>query len=250
MLLKQVERQYDLAARHYDRFSDIVFGRLLKIEKYRERSLELLGDVRGATVLDVGCGTGRNFPFLAPQVGESGRIIGLDYSQGMLNEARKRVDAQGWHNVELVRGDATALDGVSKPVDALVSIWCYGIVHDLDAALHRAVDVLRPGGRLVIQVFGRAQADRGPLRWLYPLYAGALRGTGMNPHEDLDDAQVRAKWRHGRELLESRLGELHEEHYLNGMGLILAGRKPEAAAAQAVPRGTREATASSAPNPI
>lgn len=230
MLLRQVERQYDLAAKHYDRFSDVVFGRLLKIEKYRERALELLGDVEGATVLDVGCGTGRNFPWLATRVGERGRIIGLDYSQGMLNEARKRIDRQEWRNIELVRGDATALESVDRPVDALVSIWCYGIVHDLDAALHRAIDVVRPGGTLSIMVFGRAQAVRGPLRWLYPFYAGALRRTGMNPHEDLDDASVREKWRRGRELLASRLGELHEEHYLDGMGLILAARKPETAA--------------------
>lgn len=226
MHLRQVERQYDLAARHYDRFSDVVFGRLLKIEKYRERTLELLGDLRGKTVLDVGCGTGRNFPLLCPSVGEQGRIIGLDYSKGMLEQARKRVDKAGWRNVELVRGDATELDGIPEPVDALVSIWCYGIVHDLGAALHRAVDVIRPGGSLAIMVFARSQADRGPLRWLYPVYAGALRSAGLNGAEDLDDARVRAKWQQGREVLSSRLGDLHEEHYLDGMGLILASRKP------------------------
>ena len=226
MRLSQVERQYDLAAKHYDRFSDVVFGKLLRIERYRERTLELLGDVRGATVLDVGCGTGRNFPWLAPRVGSEGRIIGLDYSKGMLSEARKRVEEEGWDNVELVRGDATQLDGIDEPVDALVSIWCYGIVHDLDAALNRAVDVLKPGGTLAIQVFARSQADRGPLRWLYPLYSGALRSTRMNGAEDLDDERVQEKWRRGRELLRARLGELHEEHYLQGMGLILASRKP------------------------
>lgn len=228
MRLSQVERQYDLAAKHYDRFSDVVFGKLLRVEKYRERTLELLGDVRGATVLDVGCGTGRNFPWLAERVGEQGRVVGLDYSNGMLNEARKRVEEGAWRNVELVRGDATRLDGIDGPVDALVSIWCYGIVHDLEAALNRAVDVLKPGGCLAIMVFARSQAERGPLRWLYPIYSGALRGTGLNGAEDLDDARVREKWRHGREVLEGRLGALHEEHYLQGMGLILASRKPEA----------------------
>ncbi len=82
-------------------------------------------------------------------------------------------------------------------------------------------------------VFARSQADRGPLRWLYPLYAGALRSTGMNGAEDLDDARVREKWRHGREVLRSRVGDFHEEHYLDGMGLILATRKPEAEAERA-----------------
>lgn len=228
MRLEEVPLNYDRAARWYDRLTDIVFGRILGLEKYRERTIDLLGDLRGSTVLDVGCGTGRNFPLLVPRLGEHGRIIALDYSEGMLEQARRRVEARGWRNVELVRGDAAKLEGVPEPVDAVVSVWCYGIVYDLEAALSRAVDVLRPGGRIAIMDFQRSRPDRGPLRWLYPLYSLALQRAGIDSAEDLDDAKLQAKWERGRRLLRARVRNLREETYSQGTGIILVGEKPQA----------------------
>jgi ubiquinone/menaquinone biosynthesis C-methylase UbiE len=226
MQLGDVVRNYDWAAPRYDRWTDLVFGRLLGVEKYRERTIDLLGPLEGATVLDVGCGTGRNFPILAPRVGATGRIIGLDYSEGMLAQARERVQARGWGNVELLRGDAARLEGVPENVDAVVSIWCLGIVYDLEAALQRALDVLRPGGRIAIMDFSRARPDRGPLHWFYPLYAFALVRAGIDSPEDLNDDALRQRWERGRRFLRDRLDGVHEETYLYGGGLIIAGEKP------------------------
>lgn len=229
MRLDEIPRNYDRASRYYDRLTDLVFGGLLRIEKYRERTVSLLDPGDGDVVLDVGCGTGRNLPLLIPRIGERGRIVALDYSAGMLEKARERARAQGWTNVETLRGDAVRLDGVEAPVDALISVWCYGIVYDLEAALTRAVDVLRPGGRLAVMDFGRTRPERGPLRWLYPVYAALLRRAGIDTAEDLDDARLREKWERGRRLLRSRLTDVVEETYLLGTGLILAGRRPTSA---------------------
>lgn len=226
MHLDDVVQKYNAASKHYDRLMDVVFGKVLGAEQHRERIVELLGDVRGGTVVDVGCGTGRNFSLLANSVGEHGRVIGIDYSDGMLDEARRRVEQHGWRNVELMRGDAVTLDGLHEPVDAIVSAWCYGTVYDLEGALNRAVDVLRPGGRLAIMTFTRACPERGPLRWLYPFYRFAVRCAGADPSRDFDNAALEAKWKHGREVLRARVGDLHEEPYLQGAGLILAARKP------------------------
>lgn len=135
MQLKEVSENYDRAAPAYDRMTDFAFGRLLGIEKHRNSTIDLLGDLQGATVLDIGCGTGRNFPYLMSRIGPGGRLIGVDYSEGMLARARQRVERQGWNNVELMRTDAATLEGVPGPVDAVVSVWCLGIVHDLDGAL-------------------------------------------------------------------------------------------------------------------
>jgi ubiquinone/menaquinone biosynthesis C-methylase UbiE len=229
MRLVDVGRNYDWLAPRYDRWTDLVFGRLLGVEEYRTRTIDLLGPLGGATVLDIGCGTGRNFPILVPRLGDGGRVIGLDYSQGMLDQARKRVAARGWNNVALVRGDAAQLEGVPESIDAAVSIWCLGIVHDLEAALNRAIDTLRPGGRIAIMDFQRSRPARGLLRWLYPLYSFALQRAGIDSAEDLDNAQLREKWERGRRLLQARLRDLEEVTYLQGAGLILAGGKPHAA---------------------
>ena len=79
MQLSDVAHHYDKAAAYYDWVIDPALGRVLGMEKYRKRTIALLGDLQGATVLDVGCGTGSNFPLLAPRVGYRGSIIGLDY---------------------------------------------------------------------------------------------------------------------------------------------------------------------------
>jgi len=226
MKLREVSQNYDSAARYYDRLTDIVFGRILKLEKYRSHTIDLLGDLNGAIVLDVGCGTGRNFPLLVERVGERGKIIGVDYSEGMLEQARRRIQAEGWRNIELLRGDAVRLDGVSGPVDAVTAIWCLGIVYDLEAALNRIVDLMRPGGSLSIMDFDKSRPDHGLLRWLFPLYSIALRRAGIDSAEDLDNAKLEAKWARGKDVLKARLGSLNEEHYLNGAGLIVAARKP------------------------
>ncbi len=227
MRLGEVTSNYDRVSKHYDRLTDIAFGRILGIEKHRERTVDLLGNVAGATVLDVGCGTGRNFPFLVSRVGARGRIIGVDYSQGMLDQARRRAQARGWDNVDLHRGDAVKLEDIPGPVDAVISVWCYGIVYDLEAALDRAIEILRPGGNFAIMDFSRSRPDRGPLRWLYPIYSLVLRFAGIDAAEDLDDARLRAKWERGRHLLQERLVGLREERYLQGTGMILAGRRPQ-----------------------
>lgn len=228
MQLTDVRHNYDGAAASYDRWTDLVFGRVLGAERYREKTIDLLGSLDGATVLDIGCGTGRNFPILVPRVGDRGRIIGLDYSQGMLEQARERVESHGWGTVELVRGDAATLEGVPGGVDAIVSVWCLGIVYDLDAALRRALALLKPGGRIAIMDFGRSRPDRGPLRWLYPLYRVVLVRAGIDAAEDLDDAALQRRWNAGRRLLREELVAVHEETYLWGGGLIIAGEKPPA----------------------
>lgn len=223
MKLRQVAESYDRAARHYDRLADLAFDRVLGIEQYRTTAVDLLGDLNGATVLDIGCGTGRNLPLLVPRVGPSGRVVGIDYSDGMLEQARRRVSRARWQNVEIVRGDAVELDKVPSQVDAVVSVWCFGILYDLEAALERALEVLRPGGRIAIMDFSKVKPDHGPVRWLAPAYGFVLQRAGIDAPEDLDDDRFRARWDRGRQLLRRRLDHVVELPYLFGMGFIIAG---------------------------
>ena len=143
MQLEDVIRGYGRTAPGYDRRLRFWFGTVLRIAKYRERAIERLGLLEGARVLDIGCGTGANLPWLVPQVGQTGQVVGLDYTPAMLERASTRVESNGWSNVELAQGDAVSLDAVQGSFDAILSTYCFGLLYDLEQAMNRAIDRLR-----------------------------------------------------------------------------------------------------------
>ena len=226
MQLRDVTTHYRRASRWYDAGGSIIFDGLLRLRRYRLLTIDLLGELDGARVLDIGTGTGANLPLLVPRVGAQGEVVGIDYSKDMLARARARVAAAGWTNVTLVQGDAAELPGVEGPFDAVTSAWCLGIVADLDRALERAVSVLRCGGTFSIMDFHRSHPDHGLLHWLFLVYAPLLRASGIDSAEDLEDGRLAARWERGRIWLTDNLEITHTAEYLLGTGFVLAGRKP------------------------
>jgi len=124
------------------------------------RSIELLRIGPGATVLDVGCGTGVLLPALAELVGSSGRVVGLDYAPDLLAKARDRVrDADYAAVVELVEGDATRLPFESGSFDAAHIERVLMHLSDPGAAISEMRRIVRPGGWVVT-----AEPDNAGLR--------------------------------------------------------------------------------------
>lgn len=109
-------------------------------------SLELS---KGDRVLEIGCGTGRNLRYLRDEVGESGRVYGVDLSAGMLARAQAQCEQHGWRNVSLVRHDAVDYQAPELLDGVLFSLSYNTMPHHL-AVLRQALRQLRPGGRLVI----------------------------------------------------------------------------------------------------
>jgi ubiquinone/menaquinone biosynthesis C-methylase UbiE len=135
------------------------------------------------SVLEIGCGTGLNFPYILPFLDpQAGHLTALDFSADMLERARRRVAKHGWQNVTLVEGDATRLD-LGRTFDALFFGYSLTMIPDWRAALARARDHLAPGGTLVVLDFSRF-AGWGPLA---PLWRGWLRINHVEtvqPYED------------------------------------------------------------------
>ena len=111
--------------------------------------LPLRGDER---VLDAGCGSGRVTELLAERLPE-GRIVALDASPSMIDQARARLARFG-RRVEFVVADLGLPIPIDEPVDAILSTATFHWVPDHDALFRHLAAILRPGGRLVAQCGG------------------------------------------------------------------------------------------------
>lgn len=134
----------------------------------RQEAVGALKLSAGDTVFDVGCGTGLNLPYLFDAVGPGGRVTAVDFSSAMLSRARRRCEANGWENVTLVEADASTLAREER-VNGVLFSFSLAMIPNWEAALARAADHLRPGGRLVVWDFGPftswPQPARGIARW-------------------------------------------------------------------------------------
>ena len=120
----------------------------------RERAIPALHLREGSRVLDIGCGTGLNFPLLVAAVGPRGQVIGVDRSREMLEVARRKTIHLPPGNVALVTADAEHLDHVAigldarcSPFDAVLFTYSLSLMGNWEQAWLRATSLVRPGGR-------------------------------------------------------------------------------------------------------
>jgi ubiquinone/menaquinone biosynthesis C-methylase UbiE len=155
-------RRYDRIARTYSVLEPLY----LIFPPARRRAVAALGLKPGDTVLEIGAGSGRNFPYLVEAVGPSGTVIGVDASPGMLAEARKLIERRGWSNVQLLQQDASQLE-IDGDVDGVLFSLSYSAMPEPRPALARAWERLRPSSRVVVLDAGLTQG--GPWRLLAPI---------------------------------------------------------------------------------
>ena len=104
----------------------------------------------GETVLDLGSGAGFDGLLAARKVGPTGRLIGVDMTDAMLEKARANAGMARLDNVEFRKGDIEALPVEDGCVDVVISNCVLNLVPDKDRAFREIHRVLRPGGRLAV----------------------------------------------------------------------------------------------------
>ena len=135
----------------------------------RDKLISEVQPPQGGSVLEIGCGTGRNLIALAKRY-PSAQCFGVDISTAMLKTARgavARADLNG--RVQLGQGDATRLTpwpvfGV-KQFDRVIFSYTLSMIPEWRQAIAEAINVLSPGGRLHVVDFGTQAGLPGWFRW-------------------------------------------------------------------------------------
>ena len=104
----------------------------------------------GETVLDLGAGAGADVLISAGRVGPTGKAIGLDMTDEMLDLARANAQEAGVENVEFVKGHIEELPLPDASVDVVISNCVINLSGDKPRVLREAARVLRPGGRFAV----------------------------------------------------------------------------------------------------
>ncbi|MFH1633927.1 MAG: methyltransferase domain-containing protein [Chloroflexota bacterium] len=201
--------KYDITVRLFDIFAWFGFN----ISGWRKKAISKLNLKPGDTVIDIGCGTGLNFPFLYQVVGQKGKIIGVDLSGEMLAEARKRAAANQWDNVQLVCVDASEFE-FPKNVDAVLSTYAMTLIPNCRHVVINACESLSPNRRLV--VLDMAWPRYCPLWWRYILFF--LRSYGVT-----GDVLKRRPWELVQKAMEENLAEITRKSYWFGFFYLCSG---------------------------
>ena len=138
------------------------------------RLVELTALEPGIRVLDLATGTALVASLVAPKVGMNGRVVGVDFSAGMLVQARARLNSLGLEWVELLEADAAQLPFLESSFECVLCASSLMFMPDMSAVLLEARRVLVPGGRLGFTGFGM-----GFLEPLHALWQERLTAHGV-----------------------------------------------------------------------
>ncbi|HUK90961.1 MAG TPA: methyltransferase domain-containing protein [Blastocatellia bacterium] len=136
---------------YFVKFMDKMNG-LGFFQQLKHRCIDLLEVEKGDRVIDVGCGAGDEARVLARIVGASGRVVGIDASDVMLKEARRRTSGPNLA-IEYRHGDAHALQLTDASFDRCCSFGLLEVADDPKKVLAEMVRVTRSGGRIATPVF-------------------------------------------------------------------------------------------------
>ena len=139
---------YNAASDHYDAPA------LSFWERFGIGTVERLELSSGSRVLDVCCRSGASALAAARRVGPTGRVVGVDLAENLLELARRKAAARGLANIEFRRGDLESLDFSEESFDAVICVFGIFFLPDMAGAARELWRFVRPGGNLAVTTWG------------------------------------------------------------------------------------------------
>ena len=166
---------YSRRAHGYDSRAHLYYLIGYRIGAYRKKAVKQLQLKPGNTVIDIACGTGLNFPLLQNVVGSRGKIIGVDATGAMLDQAKNKVEKRGWQNVQLIHGDAADYQFPAE-VNGVISTFALSLIPGFEKIIMNGVNALAPGGRWVVM---EVKVPSNWLSRLLPVFKPLLKPFGV-----------------------------------------------------------------------
>ncbi len=132
---------------------------------------------KGDVVVDLGSGAGNDCFIARHETGDTGKVIGIDFTPAMIDKARQNAETRGFNNVEFRQGDIENMPITSNAADVIVSNCVLNLVPNKDAVIKEIYRVLKPGGHFSISDVVLLGALPAGLRKDAEMYAGCVSGA-------------------------------------------------------------------------
>lgn len=131
----------------------------------------------GDVVIDLGSGAGNDAFIARHEAGETGKVIGIDFTPAMIELARKNTAVRGFNNIEFRQGDIEEMPVAGDTADVIVSNCVLNLVPDKDAVMKDIYRVLKPGGHFSISDIVLEGHLPHELQDAAEMYAGCVSGA-------------------------------------------------------------------------
>lgn len=132
---------------------------------------------KGDVVIDLGSGAGNDAFIARSETGETGKVIGIDFTPAMLDKARANADKLGFNNVEFRQGDIEKMPVTANTADVIVSNCVLNLVPNKHGVFQDIFRVLKPGGHFSISDIVLVGTLPPKIQQAAEMYAGCVSGA-------------------------------------------------------------------------
>jgi ubiquinone/menaquinone biosynthesis C-methylase UbiE len=132
---------------------------------------------KGDVVIDLGSGAGNDAFIARHETGETGKVIGIDFTPAMIERARKNAEVRGYNNVEFRQGDIEHMPVPDNTADVIVSNCVLNLVPNKEGVIQEISRVLKPGGHFSISDIVLEGDLPTAIKEAAEMYAGCVSGA-------------------------------------------------------------------------